>query len=93
MALITTALLALRGWETGVRAHTTPSQRAGAHPPGVRAAMPITTGWGGMTVPARGGVRGEPVPAGPARGAPAGRVHPGWAVRDAPTLQADLTNG
>jgi AhpD family alkylhydroperoxidase len=59
--LIATALLALRGWETGVRAHSTLALRSGATPDEVRGAILVTLGIGGVTAAARGLAWAEPV--------------------------------
>jgi AhpD family alkylhydroperoxidase len=59
--LIATALLALRGWETGVRAHTSLALRSGATPAEVRGAILVTLGVGGVTSAARGLAWAEPV--------------------------------
>jgi 4-carboxymuconolactone decarboxylase len=59
--LISAALMALRGWETGVRAHTTLALNAGATPEEVRGAILITLGTGGVTAAARGLAWAEPL--------------------------------
>lgn len=59
--LISAALMALRGWETGVRAHTTLALNAGATPEEVRGAILITLGTGGITAAARGLAWAEPL--------------------------------
>jgi AhpD family alkylhydroperoxidase len=52
--LIATALLALRGWETGVRAHTRLALDSGATPEEIRGAILVTLGVGGITSAASG---------------------------------------
>jgi AhpD family alkylhydroperoxidase len=52
--LIATALLALRGWETGVRAHARLALDSGASPEEIRGAILITLGIGGITAAANG---------------------------------------
>ncbi len=52
--LIATALLALRGWETGVRAHTRLALDSGATPDEIRGAILVTLGVGGITSAASG---------------------------------------
>jgi AhpD family alkylhydroperoxidase len=59
--LISTALMALRGWETGVRAHTSLALGAGATPDEIRGAVMITVGIGGVTAAARGLAWAEPL--------------------------------
>lgn len=62
--LIATALLALRGWETGVRAHAALALRSGATPDEVRGAILVTLGIGGITAAASGLAWAEPILAG-----------------------------
>jgi alkylhydroperoxidase/carboxymuconolactone decarboxylase family protein YurZ len=50
--LVVTALLALRGWRTGVRVHARHAVDAGATPDEVRGAILITMGIGGMAAAA-----------------------------------------
>jgi AhpD family alkylhydroperoxidase len=52
--LIVTALLALRGWETGVRVHTRLALAAGATPAEIRGAILVTMAVGGMKPAAEG---------------------------------------
>jgi AhpD family alkylhydroperoxidase len=59
--LIATALLALRGWETGVRAHARLALDAGATPEEIRGAILVTLGIGGITAAASGLAWAEPV--------------------------------
>ena len=59
--LVATALLALRGWETGVRAHTRLALEAGATPDEIRGAILVTLGIGGITAAASGLAWAEPV--------------------------------
>jgi AhpD family alkylhydroperoxidase len=66
--LIATALLALRGWETGVRAHATLALKSGATPDEVRGAILVTLGVGGITAAASGLAWAEPVLAAHERG-------------------------
>ena len=59
--LIVTALLALRGWETGVRTHAALALEAGATPEEIRGAILITMGVGGVTSAASGMAWAEPI--------------------------------
>lgn len=59
--LIVTALLALRGWETGVRTHAAYALEAGATPEEVRGAILCTMGVGGVTSAASGMAWAEPI--------------------------------
>jgi AhpD family alkylhydroperoxidase len=59
--LIVTALLALRGWETGVRTHAALALEAGATPREIRGAILITMGVGGVTSAASGMAWVEPI--------------------------------
>ncbi len=52
--LIGCALLAARGWDTGVRAHAALALEAGATPNEVRGAILMTIGVGGITAAATG---------------------------------------
>ena len=59
--LIATALLALRGWETGVRAHARLALDAGATADEIRGAILVTLGIGVITAVASGLAWAEPV--------------------------------
>ena len=59
--LIATAALALRGWETGVRAHARLALQSGATPDEVRGAILVVLGIGGITAAASGLAWAEPV--------------------------------
>ena len=59
--LIGCALLAARGWDTGVRAHAALALEAGATPDEVRGAILMTMGVGGITAAATGLAWAEPV--------------------------------
>jgi AhpD family alkylhydroperoxidase len=59
--LVVTALLALRGWETGVRVHARQALAAGASPAEIRGAILITMAVGGMKAAADGLNWVEPV--------------------------------
>jgi AhpD family alkylhydroperoxidase len=62
--LVVTALLALRGWETGVRVHARQALAAGARPEEIRGAILITMAVGGMKAAADGLNWVEPILAG-----------------------------
>lgn len=59
--LIVTSLLALRGWETGVRTHAWQALEAGATPQEVRGAILISMSVGSINTAARGLAWAEPV--------------------------------
>ena len=59
--LIAIAALALRGWETGVRAHTRLALQSGATPDEIRGAILVTLGIGGVTAVASGLAWAEPI--------------------------------
>jgi AhpD family alkylhydroperoxidase len=59
--LIATALLALHGWETGVRAHARLALESGASADEIRGAILITLGIGGIATAANGLAWVEPV--------------------------------
>lgn len=59
--LIATAALAVRGWETGVRAHARLALDAGATPDEVRGAILVVLGIGGITAVASGLAWAEPI--------------------------------
>jgi AhpD family alkylhydroperoxidase len=59
--LIMVALMALRSWETGVRAHTRLALDAGCSAEEIRGAILITLGVGGINTAARGIAWAEPV--------------------------------
>ena len=59
--LIVTALVAFKGWETGVRAHTTLAIKSGATPDEIRGAILVTMAFGGVSAAASGLAWAEPV--------------------------------
>lgn len=59
--LIAIAALALRGWETGVRAHARLALASGATPDEIRGAILVILGIGGITAVASGLAWAEPV--------------------------------
>jgi AhpD family alkylhydroperoxidase len=66
--LIVTALLAFKGWETGVKAHTTLALMSGATPDEIRGAILVTMALGGVASAASGLAWAEPVLAAHERG-------------------------
>lgn len=59
--LIILAMLAIRGWETGIRTHVRLALDAGATPDEIRGAIFITVGAGGVMSAASGLAYAEPV--------------------------------
>lgn len=59
--LVVTSLLALRGWDAGVRTHTWQALEAGATPEEVRGAILISMSVGGINSAARGLAWADPV--------------------------------